>query len=57
MAPDLKFTGLEEVRQLVEEHRDALGYAVLLHVLNRADRRPVVRINLTKPELDPFLDL
>ena len=57
MAPDVKFTGLDEVRQLVDEHRDALGYAVLLHVLNRSDRKPVVRINLTKSELEPFLDL
>ena len=56
MAPDVKFTGLDEVRQLVDEHRDALGYAVLLHVLNRADRKPVVRLNLTKLELEPFLD-
>ena len=56
MARDLTITGLDAVRQLVDEHRDALGYAVLLHVLNRADRKPVVRINLTKSELEPFLD-
>ena len=56
MAPDLTFTGLDEVRQLVDEHRDALGYAVLLHVVDRANRRPVIRINLTKLELEPFLD-
>lgn len=49
-------TGLDEVRQLVDEHRDALGYAVLLHVLNRTDRKPVVRINLMKSELALFLD-
>lgn len=55
-AAKVRFTGLDEVRQLVDEHRDALGYAVLLHVLNRADRKPVVRINLTKSELEPFLD-
>ncbi len=52
----LQFTGLDRVRQLVDEHRDAVGYAVLLHVLNRADRKPVVRINLAKSELGPFLD-
>lgn len=56
MASDVKFTGLDEVRQLVDEHRDALGYAVLLHVLYTTDRKPVVRINLTKLELEPFLD-
>ena len=56
MAPDLTFTGLDEVRQLVDEHCNALGYAALLHVLNRADRKPVVRINLTNSELEPFLD-
>lgn len=55
-AAKVRYTGLEEVRQLVDEHRDMVGYAVLLHVLNRADRKPVVRINLLKSELEPFLD-
>ena len=56
MVFDVKFTGLNEVRQIVDEHRDALGYAVLLHVINRTDRKPVVRSNLMKSELVPFLD-
>ncbi len=52
----VRFTGLAEVRQLVDEHRDAPGHAVLLHVLNRTDRKPVIQINQAKSELEPFLD-
>lgn len=33
MARDLTFTGLDELRQLVDEHQYTLGYAVLLYVL------------------------
>lgn len=55
-AAKIWFTGLDEVRPILDEHQDAMAYAVLLHVVDREKRIPVVRINLTKSELEPFLD-